>query len=229
MRARHDLLAEQDLAAAYAVAAVQDEVLALAVMLDRVDLATAAGQWESAADLVPELLRRTEASGDPLLQAMGLNRCGWAALGAGDLEVAGARYRQAWALAGLHEDAVVESRSAAGVAAVAGQAGELEVARSAWRQSLGLAERLHDRGFTLHCLDGIALLLAYQGRWPQALQLLDAGAAARRQLGQPREVPVEDLLARVREEAPSPSGEVSDPPMGYVEALAAARAAVARP
>ena len=225
MRARLDALAEGDLAAAYEVAALHDDPLALSVMLDRVDLATARGDWAAAVALVPELLRRTEESGDPLLRAMGLNRSAWAALGAGDLAVARERYERAWAIAGVHEDGVVESRSAAGLAMVACEEGDLEVARSAWRQSLGLAERLHDRAFTLHCLDGIALLLALQGRGEPALALLAAASATRAQLAQPREVPMEALAARVRSAAP----EVSGPPMGYVEALAAARAAVARP
>ena len=224
MRARLDDEAEQDLAAAYDVAAAHDDPLTVSVMLDRVDLATARGDWHGAEALVPELLARTEGSGDPLLQAMGLNRAGWAALGSGDVAASRSRYERAWALAGLHEDGVVESRSASGLALVACRAGELEVARSAWRQSLGLAERLHDRAFTLQCFDGIALLLALQGKAEQAALLLDAGSAAREQTGQPREVPVEEVAARVRATAPAVSG----PPMGYVEALAAARAAVAR-
>lgn len=226
MRARLDARADADFAAAYALAAGTDDALALSVMLDRVDLAAARGDWASAGQAVPELLRRTGGSGDPLRQAMGLNRAGWIALGQGDLATARDRYEQAWALAELHEDGTVESRTAAGLALVACHEGDLEVARSAWRQSLGLAERLHDRAFTLHCLDGIALLLALQGQGEAALRLLEATEATRALLAQPREVPVELLAAQVRGAAPET--RLSDPPMAYDEALAAAREAVAR-
>lgn len=225
MRARLDDLAGRDLSRAYAIAVRHDDRLTMSVMLDRVDLAASHGDWSAAAAFVPELLLRTQGSGDPVLQAMGLNRAAWTALGCGDLGLARERYQRAWSLAGLHEDGIVESRTAAGLALLACREGDLESARSAWAQSLRLAERLHDRAFVLHCLDGIALLLTLQGEREGAVRLLAASTATREHLAQPREVPVEELAAQVRAGAP----ELRGPVPGYGAALDAARAAVAQP
>lgn len=224
MRMGRSAAAWADLEAAHALAAGNDDRLVLAVLLDRVDLATEHGDWDAALALVPELLARTDASGDPRLRAMGLNRTAWSVLGAGDVARARDGYERAWALAALHEDGVVESRSAAGRALVAAEEGDLEVARSAWRHALGLAERLHDRAFALHCLDGVGVLLAAQGRAEESAALVAAGTAARDQLGLPREALLAELTSRVA----LPEGAVSDRPLGYAEAQAAARAALAR-
>lgn len=224
MRARLDDLAARDLERAYAIASLHDDPLTVSVMLDRVDLAVACGDWAAATDVVPELLRRTQDSGDALLQAMGLNRCAWAALCSGDLAVARERYERAWSLVGLHEDGIVESRTAAGLATLAAREGDLEGARAAWATSLALAERLHDRAFVLHCLDGIAVLLMLRGDRYGAAELLAASTATREHLAQPREVAVEALAEQVRAGAPPVSRQLA-----YVEALAAARAAVATP
>ena len=224
IRARHDARAETDLQRAYDLACLHDPVLTVSVVLDRVDLATARGDWEGADLLVPELLRRTESAGDPLLQAMALNRSGWVALGSGQDPLAAERYQRAWELAGLHEDPVVQARSAAGLALVACRQADLAAARVAWQQSLVLAEQLHDRGFVLHCLDGIALLLTLRGERADAVALVHAATATRATLSQPREVLMQVVADQVLAGAPAVSG----PPLAYVEALACARGAVAR-
>lgn len=238
MRARLDELAEQDLSEAYAIASMRDEALTLSVMLDRVDLATARGDWVSACDAVPELLRRTDATGDPLLQAMGLNRSAWAALGAGERRTARERYQRAAALAELHEDPVVQSRTCAGIALIACRTGDLEQARAAWQQSLALAEQEHDRAFVLHCLDGIALLQLLRGEPAQAAALMATSTVTREHLAQPREVLLEEMAATLTlrigaQLRPGDAGTgeagLRAPAPTYVEALAAARAAVATP
>jgi tetratricopeptide (TPR) repeat protein len=224
MGARADGEADEDLARAYAIATGHDdEQLTLSLLIDRADLAMSRGDWDHAAEVVPELLRRTEATGDPLLQAMGLNRAGWSAFGEGEHLLARQRYERARQLAELHEDAVVESRTASGLGLLAMLEGDHPAARAAWRRALQLAEQVHDRTFTLMCLDGIAALLALEGR-DGAAQLDASVTAVRAALGRPREEGLRglhDLVLR--------HGGKSGEPWSYAEAVAFSRRAVGGP
>jgi tetratricopeptide (TPR) repeat protein len=222
MGARLDAEADEDLARAYAIAARHDdESLTLTLLIDRADLTMHRGDWEQAVDVVPELLRRTEATGDPLLQAMGLNRAGWSAFGQGEHTLARQRYERARQLAGLHEDAVVESRTASGLGLLAMLEGDHRTARASWRRALELAEQVHDRTFTLMCLDGIAALLALEGA--DGAARLDASVSAVREtLGRPREEGLRGLHELVLRHGGDP-GE----PWSYAEAVAFSRRAVA--
>ncbi len=215
--------AEEDLARAYALAAPNDERLTLSVLLDRADLAMHRGDWAQASQVVPELLRRTEITGDPLLQAMGLNRAGWCAFGQGEQALALSWYERAQLLAGLHEDLMVEARTACGLALLAMLRGDHEGSRLRWRRALALAEQVHDRAFTLTCLDGIAALLALQGR-DGATQLAASVTALRQTLGRPREPglhALHDLVIR--------HGAGEGQPWSYAEAVTSSRRAVSDP
>ncbi|HUR13995.1 MAG TPA: hypothetical protein VM097_05840 [Mycobacteriales bacterium] len=224
MGARLDAEADEDLARAYAIAAAHDdEQLALSLLLDRADLAMHRGDWDQAVVVVPELLRRTEATGDPLLQAMGLNRAGWSAFGLGEHVQARQRYERAKQLALLHEDPVVESRTASGLGLLAMLEGDHPAARASWRRALELAEQVHDRGFTLMCLDGVAALLALEGR-PGAARLAAAVTAVRVSVGRPREEGLRGLHELVLRQGEEP-GEA----WSYAEAVAFCRHAVADP
>jgi hypothetical protein len=155
--------------------------------------------WEQADLVIAELLRRTQESGDPLLQAMGLNRAGWGAFGQGEHEVAQQRYERAWALADLHEDPVVEARTAAGLGLLAMLRDETEQSGRFWRRALELADLVHDRGFTLHCLDGVAALLVLSQRDQDGARLSAAASAVRNSLRHGREeamLPLHDLVLR---------------------------------
>ena len=224
MGARRDDEADEDLARAYAIAAHrvdEDEQLTLTLLIDRADLAMHRGDWEHAVEVVPELLRRTEATGDPLLQAMGLNRAGWSAFGQGEHMLARQRYERARQLAELHEDAVVESRTASGLGLLAMLEGDHRTARASWRRALQLAEQVHDRTFTLMCLDGIAALLALEGG--EGAARLDASVTAVREaLGRPREEGLRGLHELVLRHGGDP-GE----PWTYAEAVAFSRRAIA--
>lgn len=223
MAAGHDLEADQDLARAYAIAAPQDARLSLSLLLDRADLAMHRGDWAQAAHLVPELLARTRATGDPLQQAMGLNRAGWSAFGLGEHALARERYEGAARLAPLHEDPVVESRTSSGLALLAMLGGDHAGARACWRRALELAEQVHDRGFTLMCLDGVAALLALEGGEPGAgaLRLASSVSAFRDALGRPREQGMRPLHALAVRYGGEPGALLT-----YAEAVALSRRAV---
>jgi len=216
--------ADEDLQRAYTIAAAQDDRLTLSLVLDRADLAMHRGDWDAAADVIPELLRRTHESGDPLLQAMGLNRAGWSAFGQGDHGTAQQRYERSWALADLHEDPVVEARTASGLGLLAMLRHEIPDARRFWQRALELAEQVHDRGFTLNCLDGIAALLVLDTRDTDGARLGASISALRASLHHGREVgmrPLHDLVLR------HTSGEPEL--LSYAEAVAFARGAVTAP
>jgi tetratricopeptide (TPR) repeat protein len=216
--------ADEDLQRAYEIAASQDDRLTISLVLDRADLAMHRGAWDRANDVVPELLRRTQETGDPLLQAMGLNRAGWCAFGQGDHPVSRQRYERSWALAELHEDPVVESRTASGLGLLAMLGDELEQSRAFWRRSLELADQVHDRAFTLHCLDGIAALLVMSDQDADGARLSASATAVRESLDHGREEgmrPLHDLVLRH-------SSEPTEP-WSYAEAVAFARRAVAAP
>jgi tetratricopeptide (TPR) repeat protein len=222
MRARDDAAAEQDLRRAYAIAVHHDDDLAVRVMLDRADLALSRGDRPAAEHVVAELCRLTEATGDPLLQAMGRNRAGWAAVARQDLAAARRWYEDAWALAELHEDAVVESRTAAGLALVDTLTDETERARAFWARALKLSQRLHDRSLGLHCLDGVAVLLAMTGAEAEALRLVRSSTAVRRAVDMPREAVLDDLHRVVLRRAQAVPAVPSLPVLSWTEALAAA-------
>jgi hypothetical protein len=227
MKAGDETAAETDLAAARA-AAGSDESLVLSVLLDECDLAMHRGDWAAAAALVPEVFRRADETGDPLRRAMVRNRAGWAALGRSDLVLAKQRYEEAWALAEEHGDAVVASRTAAGVALVATLNGDLATGRAGWVSALSRAEALHDTSFALHCLDGIAGLLALSGQEKKAWQLSRSVTRARAELGYPREVAVIGLEDIVKQRVRRMLGEVDPPALWtFDEAVAAARQLVA--
>lgn len=227
MRAGLDAEAHEDLQRAYEIASAHDDPITISVMLDRADLSMHRGDWATAAAIVPELLLRTGATGDPLLQAMGLNRSGWAAFGSGDLSLSKQRYEAAQNLAELHEDPVVEARTASGLGVTAMLSGSADEARGHLQRSLELAEQVHDRGFVLHSLDGIAAMLAISGREADALRLLNSVSEARETLGHPREAAVEDLANLVLQRAAS--AEVEPEVWPYGEALSFGRQAVAYP
>jgi tetratricopeptide (TPR) repeat protein len=216
--------ADEDLQRAYAIAAPRDDGLTLSLVLDRADLAMHRGAWDVANDVVPELLRRTHESGDPLLQAMGLNRAGWAAFGYGDHATSRQRYERAWALADLHEDPVVEARTASGLGLLAMLRDDIAEARGFWGRALELAEQVHDRSFTLHCLDGIAALLVLSQHDEEGARLSAAVTAARESLNHGREEAMRSLHALVLRHT---SGSVQ--PWSYAEAVAFARRVVAPP
>lgn len=222
MRARDDAAADEDLHRAYAIAVRHDDDLAIRVMLDRADLALSRGDRPTTEQVVAELCRRTEASGDPLLQAMGWNRAGWAAVARQDLGAARRSYEDAWALAELHEDAVVESRTAAGLALVDTLTDETDRARTFWARALELSGRLHDRPLGLHCLDGVAVLLAMTGAEADALRLVRASTAVRRAVALPREAVLEDLHRVVLRRAQAVPGAAALPALSWTEALATA-------
>jgi hypothetical protein len=222
MGAQVPMEADEDLQRAYAIAAAQDDRLTLQLVLDRADLAMHRGAWEVANDVIPELLRRTHESGDPLLQAMGLNRAGWAAFGQGEHDLSRQRYEKAWALADLHEDPVVEARTASGLGLLAMLRDEGEQSRRFWRRALELADMVHDRGFTLHCLDGVAALLVLSRADLDGARLSASVTAVRDSLRHGREeamLPLHDLVLR----------HTSEPvePWSYAEAVAFARRSVA--
>lgn len=229
MRARADDAADHDLQRAFTIATRYDDQLAIRVMLDRADLAMSRGDRAAVDEVVPELVRRTEASGDPLLQAMGRNRAGWAAVGKPDLAAARECYERAWAMAELHEDPVVESRTAAGLALVATLTGEHERARRFWARSLELAQQLHDRGFALHCLDGVAALLAVSGAEAEGVRLARSATAVRASMELPREAIADDLNALVLRRGQVVPHAAALPLWSWAEALAAARRQVAGP
>lgn len=229
MRARADAAADDDLRRAYAIAVRHDDDLAIRVVLDRADLAMSRGDAATVAEVVPELCRRTEASGDPLLQAMGWNRAGWAAVGRHDLAEARRRYEDAWAMAELHEDAVVESRTAAGLALVDTLTDEPARARTFWARALELSQRLHDRALALHCLDGVAVLLVMTGDEADGLRLARAATVVRRAVDMPREAVLADLHALVLRRAQAVPGAAVLPTPGWAEALAVARQRLTSP
>ena len=222
MAARSVAEADEDLQRAYAIAATQDERLTVSLVLDRADLAMHSGAWDVAQAVIPELLERTQFTGDPLLQAMGLNRAAWGAFGGGDRDAARQRYEQAWALADLHEDLVVESRTASGLGLLAMLDEQPDQATAFCRRALQLAEQLHDRSFTLFCLDAVAALLTLAGRDEDGVRLSVSVTAIRASLQHPREAgmqPLHDLVSR------RSGGPVE--PWSYAEAVAFAREAVA--
>jgi predicted ATPase len=199
MRSRIDGEATADLLRAYEIVESTDPRLAISLLLDRADLAMSRGDWPTAQSLVPELMRRAEATGETILRAMARNRAGWAAAGRVDYAEAQRLYDEAWSMVPEHQDAVVESRSAAGLGFVAMLTGDPDRARRHWRRSLDLAEALEDTGFVLHCLDGISALLAFSHREADALGLQGAVTAARQARGHPREavlVGLADLVER---------------------------------
>ena len=221
MGARVPQEADEDLQRAYAIAAAQDEALTLRLVLDRADLAMHRGAWDLANEVIPELLRRTPESGDPLLQAMGLNRAGWGAFGQGEHDLSQQRYEKAWALADLHEDPVVEARTASGLGLLAMLREEHEQSRAFWRRALELADLVHDRAFTLHCLDGVAALLVLSGRDADGARLSAATSVVRDSLLHGREeamLPLHDLVLR------HTAARVE--PWTYAEAVSFARAVV---
>jgi tetratricopeptide (TPR) repeat protein len=224
MGARAEQEADEDLQRAYAIAAAQDDRFTISLMLDRTDLAMHRGAWDLAEEVVPELLRRTQQTGDALLQAMGLNRAGWCAFGEGDHDLSWQRYEKAWALADLHEDAVVEARTASGLGLLSMLRDQGEESSGFWRRALELAEQVHDRAFTLHCLDGIAAMLVLSGQDELGARLGASATAVRDSLGHSREEgmrPLHDLVLR-HTRAPSE-------PWTYAEAVAAARSSVGTP
>jgi tetratricopeptide (TPR) repeat protein len=213
--------ADEDLQRAYTIAAAQDDRLTLQLVLDRADLAMHRGAWELANDVIPELLHRTQQSGDPLLQAMGLNRAGWGAFGQGEHELARQRYEKAWALADLHEDPVVEARTAAGLGLLAMLRDETEQSRGFWRRALELADLVHDRGFTLHCLDGISALLVLSQQDQDGARLSASVTAVRDSLRHGRE----EAMGALHELVQRHAGEPVEP-WPYAEAVAFARRVV---
>jgi tetratricopeptide (TPR) repeat protein len=229
MRARADDAADLDLQRAFTIATRYDDQLAIRVMLDRADLAMSRGDRAAVDEVVPELVRRTEASGDPLLQAMGRNRAGWAAVGRPDLAAARDCYERAWAMAELHEDPIVESRTAAGLALVATLIGDHERARRFWARALELAQQLHDRGFALSCLDGVAALLAVSGAEVEGVRLARSTTAVRESMELPRDTIADDLNALVLRRGQVVPHAASLPLWPWSEALAVARQQVAEP
>ncbi|HUR51284.1 MAG TPA: tetratricopeptide repeat protein [Mycobacteriales bacterium] len=217
---RHDE-ADEDLQRAFGIAASRDDRLAVSLALDRADLAMHRGAWAAAEGLVPDLLARTHATGDPLLQAMGLNRAAWSAFGSGDLAGARERYDRAWALAELHEDPVVEARTASGLGLLAMLEGDTARSHEHWRRALELAEQLHDRSFMLHCLDGIAAVLVTGGQDADGVRLAAATTAAREALHHPRPEGMLAVHELVLRRAGAPEGAWS-----YAEAVTFARRAV---
>ncbi|MDP9183912.1 MAG: hypothetical protein M3P04_14195, partial [Actinomycetota bacterium] len=213
--------ADEDLQRAYAIAAPQDDGLTISLVLDRADLAMHRGSWDVADEVVPELLRRTQETGDPLLQAMGLNRAGWCAFGQGDHDVARQSYERAWSLAELHEDPVVEARTASGLGLLAMLGDEIEQSRASWRRALELAERVHDRAFTLHCLDGIAALLVLSRRDSEGARLSASVSAVRASLSHGRDEGMRPLHELVLRHTSEPVEQWS-----YAEATAFARSVV---
>lgn len=221
MAARLPDEADEDFQRAYAIAAAQDDRLTLSLVLDRADLAMHRGAWDLMSDIVPELLRRTQETGDPLLQAMGLNRAGWGAFGQGDHSTSRQRYERAWALADLHEDPVVEARTASGLGLLAMLRDDKAEARGFWQRALELAEQVHDRGFTLHCLDGIAALLVLSQRDAEGARLSASVTAVRESLSHGREEAMRPLHELVLRHTAEPVE-----PWGYAEAVAVARRVV---
>jgi tetratricopeptide (TPR) repeat protein len=219
--------ADEDLQRAYAIASSQDERLTVSLVLDRADLAMHRGAWDLANAVIPELLRRTEETGDPLLQAMGLNRAGWGAFGQGAHAISRQRYERAWSLAELHEDPVVEARTASGLGLLAMLGDEIEQSRGFWRRALELADQVHDRAFTLHCLDGIAALLVITGRDADGAKLSASVTAVRESLDHGREEGMRPLHDRVLRHSVPNSGSDQEEPWCYAEAGACARAVVA--
>jgi hypothetical protein len=226
MRTHAIAAAHADLQRAYDLCAGQDELLTISVMLDRADLAMTHGDWDTAFEVVPELRRRTEATGDPLLQAMGRNRTGWAHVGRRELVAAQQCYEQAWAQAEVHEDLIVESRSAAGLALVAVLTGDTSQGRHFWQHALGLAEGLHDRGFVVHCVDGVAVLLSLTGRAEDGRRLAQSVTAVRVAIEQPREAVMQDLYELVERQVPEP---LAFDLWSYTEAVSYARQRLVEP
>jgi hypothetical protein len=114
------------------------------------------------------------------------------------------------------------------VALVATLTGDLGRARGAWLSALSRAEALHDHGFVLHCLDGIAGLLALSGQEAKAWRLSRSASRARAELGYPREVAVIGLEDLVRQRARRMLGDAEPPePWTFDEARAVARQLVA--
>ena len=228
MRAGAVEQADADLRRADAIAVALDPDLAVRVLLDRADLAMSRGDRATVDEVVPELYRRTEASGDPLLQAMGCNRSGWAEIGRPDLATARERYERAWSLVELHEDPVVEARTAAGLGLVDALTGDPEHARHSWARALELAEHLHDRSFALHCVDGVAVLLALTGEQAAAVLLSRSTTELRAAASLPREAVLHDLDLLVQRMGQSAPEARELPLLPWSETVAAARQWVTR-
>jgi hypothetical protein len=137
-------------------------------------------------------------------------------------DVLGAAWEQAdHVIAELHEDPVVEARTAAGLGLLAMLRDETEQSGRFWRRALELADLVHDRGFTLHCLDGISALLVLSQQDQDGARLSASVTAVRDSLRHGRE----EAMGALHELVQRHAGEPVEP-WPYAEAVAFARRVV---